>query len=164
MQAVLVEKESGRLVIGDWEEPGVGGNDILIRGEATAINRADLLQKSGKYPPPPGESTILGLEIAGVVEAVGSTVTRWQVGDRVCALLPGGGYAAKARVPSGQVMAVPQGLSFEQAAAIPEVFLTAWFFVGIFSEERSMPESRMALPYPFPAGSLEIARHIRQCD
>ena len=126
MQAVLVEKESQRLTVGDWQDPILGDEDILISGKATAINRADLLQKSGKYPPPPGESIILGLEMAGVVKAVGAAVSHWQVGDRVCALLPGGGYAAKAKVPSGLAMAIPEGLSFEQAAAIPEVFVTAY--------------------------------------
>ena len=126
MKAVLVEKESQRLTIGDWQDPILGDEDLLIGGRATTLNRADLLQKIGKYPPPPGESTILGLEMAGVIEAVGAAVSQWQAGDRVCALLPGGGYAAKAKVPSGQVMAIPDGLSFEHAAAIPEVFLTAY--------------------------------------
>jgi len=130
MKAVLVEQSSHRLVIGGWQDPVLGDQDLLIDGRATALNRADLLQKIGKYPPPPGESTILGLEMAGVVEAVGPAVTRWKVGDRVCALLPGGGYAEKARVPAGQVMAIPEGLSFEHAAALPEVFLTA--FLNIF--------------------------------
>jgi len=130
MKAVLVEQSSHRLVTGDWKDPVPGDHDILIDGRATALNRADLLQKVGKYPPPPGESTILGLEMAGVVEAVGAAVTHWKVGDRVCALLPGGGYAEKAKVPAGQVMAIPEGLSFEHAAALPEVFLTA--FLNIF--------------------------------
>ncbi len=130
MKAVLVEQGSHRLVLEDWQDPVPGDHDILISGRATALNRADLLQKIGKYPPPPGESTILGLEMAGLVESVGSAVTRWKVGDRVCALLPGGGYAEKAKVPAGQVMAIPEGLSFEHAAALPEVFLTA--FLNIF--------------------------------
>lgn len=75
----------------------MGKEDILVSVKATALNRADLLQKIGKYPPPPGESTVLGLEIDGVVEAVGSAVKHWSIGDRVCALLPGGGHAAKGK-------------------------------------------------------------------
>ncbi len=126
MKAVLVEQDGQRLSIGDWQDPVPAEVDILIGGRATALNRADLLQKIGKYPPPPGESTILGLEVAGVVEAVGPAVKQWAVGDRVCALLPGGGYAAKVRVPAGLAMRIPDRLSFEEAAAIPEVFLTAY--------------------------------------
>lgn len=130
MKAVLVEQETQRLYIGDWEDPIMGEDDILVSARTTALNRADLLQKIGKYPPPPGESTVLGLEMAGVVEAVGSAVKQWAIGDRVCALLPGGGYAAKVKVPSGLAIPIPDGISFEEAAAIPEVFLTA--FLNIF--------------------------------
>jgi tumor protein p53-inducible protein 3 len=126
MKAVLVEQDGQRLSIGDWLDPVPAEGDILIGGRATALNRADLLQKIGKYPPPPGESTILGLEVAGVVEAVGPAVQQWSVGDRICALLPGGGYAEKVRVPAGLAMRIPDRLSFEEAAAIPEVFLTAY--------------------------------------
>jgi NADPH:quinone reductase-like Zn-dependent oxidoreductase len=81
------------------------------------------------HRPPPGESTVLGLEIAGFVEAVGSAVKQWAIGDRVCALLTGGGYAAKVKVPGGLAMTIPERFSFEEAAAIPEVFLTASFDV-----------------------------------
>ncbi len=130
MKAVLVDKKHNHLVIGNWEDPAIGEDDILVSAKSTALNRADLLQKIGKYPPPPGESTILGLEVAGVVEAVGPSVKQWKIGDRVCALLPGGGYAEKVKVPSGLAIAVPDNLSFEKAAAIPEVFLTA--FLNIF--------------------------------
>ena len=126
MKAVLVDKETRRLYIGDWQDPVMGEEDILVSVKATALNRADLVQKIGKYPPPPGESTVLGLEMAGVVEAVGPLVRRWSVGDRVCALLPGGGYAAKVKVPASLALRIPDGFSFEQAAAIPEVFLTAY--------------------------------------
>jgi NADPH:quinone reductase-like Zn-dependent oxidoreductase len=94
MKAVLVDKYTGRLSVGDWEDPLMGEEDILVSAKATALNSADLLQKIGKYPPPQGESTVLGLEMSGVVEAVGSAVKQWAIGDRVCALLSGGGYAA----------------------------------------------------------------------
>lgn len=126
MKAVLVEKNTQRLFVGDWEDPVIGDEDILVSTKATALNRADLLQKIGKYPPPPGESTVLGLEMAGVVEAIGSAVKQWRIGDRVCALLPGGGYAAKVKVPAGLALRIPDRLTFEEAAALPEVFLTAY--------------------------------------
>lgn len=126
MKAVLVEHDTQRLSVGDWEEPIMGVDDILVSAKATAINRADLLQKIGKYPPPAGESTVLGLEVAGVVGEVGSAVQQWAIGDRVCALLPGGGYAAKVKVPAGLALRIPDEFSFEEAAAIPEVFMTAY--------------------------------------
>lgn len=126
MKAVLVEKNTQLLFVGDWENPVIGEQDILVSTKATALNRADLLQKIGKYPPPAGESTVLGLEMAGVVEAIGSAVKQWRIGDRVCALLPGGGYAEKVKVPAGLALRIPDGLSFEEAAALPEVFLTAY--------------------------------------
>ncbi|WP_026074144.1 NAD(P)H-quinone oxidoreductase [Brevibacillus massiliensis] len=126
MKAVLVDQESKRLYIGEWEEPAISADDLLVKVEATALNRADLAQRRGSYPPPPGASPILGLEMAGVVEQVGANVSGWQPGDRVFALLPGGGYAERVSVPAAMAMRIPEGMSFEQAAAIPEVFLTAY--------------------------------------
>jgi putative PIG3 family NAD(P)H quinone oxidoreductase len=108
---------------------------IAIR--ATAVNRADLLQAAGRYPPPPGASEVLGLECAGVVAEVGSAVKGWAAGDRVMALLPGGGYAGEVEVHHGSAMHVPDGLSDEEAAAIPEVFLTA--FSNLFLLARLQP-------------------------
>ena len=113
-----------------WKEkpdPDLKKDQVLIRIKASAINRADLLQRSGNYPVPPGASPIHGLESAGVVEEVGGQVKNFRKGDEVCALLAGGGYAEKVSVPSGQVLKVPKGFSFEQAAALPEVFATAYF-------------------------------------
>ena len=113
-----------------WEEnpdPDLKKDEVLIRIKASAINRADLLQRSGNYPVPPGASPILGLECSGIVEEVGGQVKNLIKGDEVCALLAGGGYAEKVSVPSGQVLKVPKGFSFEQAAALPEVFATAYF-------------------------------------
>ena len=113
-----------------WKEnldPDLKKDEVLIRIKASAINRADLLQRSGNYPVPPGASSILGLECAGVVEEVGGQVKNFKKGDEVCALLAGGGYAEKVSVPSGQVLKIPKGFSFEQAAALPEVFATAYF-------------------------------------
>ena len=126
MKAVLVDDATHELSIGEVPDPVPGDDDLLVRVKATALNRADLLQRVGKYPPPPGASEILGLEMAGVVERVGKNVRSWSAGDRVSALLPGGGYAQKVVVPQGMAMAVPEGLSWTEAASIPEVFLTAY--------------------------------------
>jgi NADPH:quinone reductase-like Zn-dependent oxidoreductase len=135
MKAVLVNSDRQSLYIGDWAEPEMGPEDLIVRVKATALNRADLMQKAGKYPPPQGESPILGLEMAGIVERVGSKVIKWKEGDRVCALLPGGGYAEKVKIPGEMAIPIPEGISFEEAAAIPEVFLTAYlnvFMLGGF--------------------------------
>ncbi|HET6568731.1 MAG TPA: NAD(P)H-quinone oxidoreductase [Rhodothermales bacterium] len=128
MKAVLVREAGGadNLYLGEAPRPAPAPGEILVRVHATALNRADILQREGKYPPPEGASPILGLEMAGAVETVGAAVDRWRPGDRVCALLPGGGYAEYVAVPQDVAMAVPPALSFEDAAAIPEVFLTAY--------------------------------------
>lgn len=128
MQAVRVRTFGGpeQLELGYWPKPEPGLREVLVRVAATALNRADTLQRSGKYPPPPGESPVLGLEMAGVVEAAGAEVTLWKTGDRVCGLLGGGGYAQYAVIHEEMAMRIPDELSFEQAAAIPEVWLTAY--------------------------------------
>lgn len=133
MKAVLVDEGNERLYIGEHEKPEPSEDELLVKVKATALNRADLLQKKGHYPPPAGASPILGLEMAGVIEEIGSHVTGWSEGDRVCALLPGGGYAEYVTIPASMAMRIPENLSFEQAAAIPEVFLTAYmnlFWLG----------------------------------
>lgn len=107
-------------------EPACGPDDVLIKVAAAGINRADLLQRDGKYPPPPGASAILGLEAAGVISAVGSDVGGWKPGDKVCALLAGGGYAAAAACPHQMLLPVPDGWSMIQAAAFPEAYFTAY--------------------------------------
>src|SRR5512139_888543 len=114
------------LHIAHHPDPVMKDDELLVRIRATALNRADLLQRRGKHPPPKGAPDILGLETAGEVTAVGKTAGDWKIGDRVCALLPGGGYAELVSIPSGLAMRIPENLSFEQAAAIPEVFLTAY--------------------------------------
>lgn len=126
MKAVLVDEHTKRLSIGETADPQITDDGLLVRVQATALNRADLLQKRGLYPPPQGASSILGLEMAGVVEEVGGNVTGFKPGDRVCALLPGGGYAERAAIPAGMAIRIPDSFSFEEAAAIPEVFLTAY--------------------------------------
>lgn len=126
MKAVLIDEITKDLYIGQATDPVCGGNELLVRVKATSLNRADLLQREGKYPPPKGESTILGLEMAGIVEQVGEQVTDWEIGDRVFALLPGGGYAEKVVIPSKMAMRIPDNISYTVAAAIPEAFLTAY--------------------------------------
>ncbi len=101
-------------------------DEVLVRVAAASVNRPDLLQRQGKYPPPPGASPILGLDVAGDVVAVGSQVRRWRIGDRVCALVSGGGYAEYCAAPAEQCLPVPHGLSLVEAAAIPETFFTVW--------------------------------------
>lgn len=118
-----------------WEDvPDVehGAEDAVVKVAATAVNRADLSQARGHYPPPPGASPILGLEMAGTIEAVGDAVKGWQIGDRVCALLPGGGYAEKAAVPADMLLKLPNEWSFVQGTAVPEVWYTA--FINLFWE------------------------------
>ena len=107
-------------------EPSPGPGQVAIRVRATAVNRADLMQRAGLYPPPPGASDILGLECAGEISALGSGVSQWRVGDRVCALLAGGGYGETVVSHQDHVLPVPEGLDFFEAAALPEVFATAW--------------------------------------
>jgi len=100
--------------------------EILIKVSAAGVNRADLLQAAGNYPPPPGASPILGLEVSGVIAAHGSGVSDWNVGQEVCSLLAGGGYAQYVAAPAGQVMPIPAGVSLRDAAALPEVACTVW--------------------------------------
>ena len=128
MKAAIVERpgDENALKIGEVAEPAIKPDEILIRVRAAGVNRADILQRQGFYPPPPGASEIIGLECAGEVAAVGAGVIGWKTGDRAMALLPGGGYAEKAAVHYGSAMKIPASLSFEEAAGIPEVFLTVF--------------------------------------
>jgi tumor protein p53-inducible protein 3 len=132
MKAILIDKpgNEGVLKLGDYDDPVPGPNDLLISVRCAGINRADLMQRQGFYPPPAGASPILGLECAGVVTALGNEVRGWRVGDRAMALLPGGGYAEKAIVHQGSAMHVAAAVRDEEAAGIPEVYLTA--FLNLF--------------------------------
>ena len=112
-----------------WErvpDPTPGPSEVIVEVAATAVNRADLLQRQGFYPPPPGASEILGLECAGTIQSVGPALTLDRIGERVTALLAGGGYATKVAVPVGQLMSVPEGIDIVTAAGLPEVACTAW--------------------------------------
>ncbi|MHB1064725.1 MAG: NAD(P)H-quinone oxidoreductase [Georgenia sp.] len=115
------------LELTDHLDPRPGPDEVLVRVAAAGVNRADLLQAAGHYPPPPGASDILGLEVSGTVEEVGSEVTTWQLGDRVAALLAGGGYAELVAVPVGQLLPVPEHLDLLDAGALPESVCTAWW-------------------------------------
>lgn len=128
MRATVVEGtgREARMTWADVPDPVVGAGEVLVRVRATAVNRADILQRKGFYPSPPGASTILGLECSGTVEALGDGVESWSVGDEVCALLSGGGYAELVAVPAGQLMPVPDGVDLVTAAALPEVVCTVW--------------------------------------
>ena len=125
MRAITVEGP-GQLRWQEAPDPRVGPGEVLLAVTAAGINRADLLQAAGKYPPPPGASEILGLEVSGRVADVGAGVTELTVGQPVCALLAGGGYAEYVAVPAGQVMPVPAGVELADAAALPEVACTVW--------------------------------------
>ena len=132
MRAIVIEKpgDESVLQLGEAPSPTLGPDDLRIRVAACAVNRADLLQRQGAYPPPPGASPILGLECAGTVSELGANVRGFAMGERVMALLAGGGYAEEVVVHAGSAMKVPSALSFEEAAAIPEVFLTV--FLNVF--------------------------------
>ncbi len=114
------------LSVGEVDEPTPAAGEVLLDVVATAVNRADTLQRQGFYPPPPGAPDTIGLECSGRVAALGDGVEGWSVGDEVCALLAGGGYAERVAVPAGQVMPVPAGVSLLEAAALPEVAATVW--------------------------------------
>jgi putative PIG3 family NAD(P)H quinone oxidoreductase len=135
VRAVVASGPGGPEVLSVTDLPDVepGAGEVAIAVVASAVNRPDLLQRQGFYPPPPGASEVLGLECSGTIAAVGEGVTGWSVGDECCALLAGGGYASRVVVPAGQVMPVPAGVSLAQAASLPEVVCTVWsnaFMIG----------------------------------
>tara|TARA_R110000772_G_scaffold16946_7_gene47709 strand:+ start:927 stop:1901 length:975 start_codon:yes stop_codon:yes gene_type:complete len=125
MKATIFE-DGAPLRWGDVEAPVVKPGEVLVEVAAAGLNRADLVQRAGAYPPPPGASTILGLEIAGTVKALGDGVTRWKIGDAVCGLLSGGGYAELASVDQGSLLPIPAGMDMVNAACLPEALFTVW--------------------------------------
>src|SRR5215213_625068 len=138
MRAITVSEPGGPDVL-TWAEvpdPECGPGGVLIDVVASAVNRADLLQRQGHYPPPPGASDVLGLECSGIVREVGEGVTEWRRGDEVCALLAGGGYAERVAVPAGQVLPRPAGVELATAAALPEVTCTVWSNVFMLARLR----------------------------
>jgi putative PIG3 family NAD(P)H quinone oxidoreductase len=139
MHAITIAKPGGPEVL-RWSEvpdPKPKAGEVLIDVAASAVNRADLMQRQGKYPPPPGAPEYPGLECSGTIVALGRGVSEWSVGDEVCALLVGGGYAERVAVPAAQVLPVPDGVSLLEAAALPEVACTVWS--NVFSLARLNP-------------------------
>lgn len=128
MRAITIPEfgDEDALVPADVPAPQPGGGEVLIDVAAAGVNRADLMQRQGLYPPPKGESDLPGLEVSGTIGALGDGVEGWSVGDQVCALLAGGGYAEQVVVPAGQLLPVPAGVDLVDAAALPEVVCTVW--------------------------------------
>lgn len=139
MKAVLIDGFGGVevLKVAESERPAAGAGQVLVKVFATSINRPDLVQREGKYPPPPGDSEILGLEVAGIIEELGDGVTGWQKGERVMTLVGGGGYAEYAVAYAGHLMRIPESMSFEEAACVCESYITAFlnvFMIGEFKD------------------------------
>ena len=164
MRAIVTRGTGGPevLAVGEAERPSPGPDEVLVRVAATAVNRADVSQRQGNYPPPPGESPILGLEVAGRIEAVGDGVERWRVGDRVMTLVGGGGYAEYALAPASTLLAVPERFDLVTAAAIPEVFITA--YLNIF-REAALRQNETVLIHGGASGvgtaAIQLARRLR---
>lgn len=144
MRAVVVTRPGGPevLEVREVPDPVPQPDEVLVRVAAAGINRADLLQRQGNYPPPKGAPDFLGMECSGTIVAVGETVAGWSVGDEVCALLAGGGYAELVAVPVGQLMPVPSGVQLVDAAALPEVTCTVWSMVFGRDAGRLQPGER----------------------
>ena len=131
MKAITVQADQS-LAWQEVETPALGDDEVRLRVRTAGVNRADLAQRSGNYPPPAGAPETLGLEVAGEISELGSNVTGWRKGDRVCVLLTGGGYAEQVTAPAPLLMPIPEGWSFEEAGGMPEVFFTA--FLNLFLE------------------------------
>ncbi|WP_420111754.1 NAD(P)H-quinone oxidoreductase [Pseudactinotalea sp.] len=161
MRALVQDEDSGELVLGEVPDLVPGPGQVLVTVHAAGVNRADLLQREGRYPPPQGESPLIGLEVAGTVAGLGTDVTGWSIGDRVCALLPSGGYAEQVVVPAGLLMPVPERLSLQEAAGIPETFLTAYLNLVTIAGLRA---GETALIHAGASGvgtsAIQIAREI----
>jgi NADPH2:quinone reductase len=143
MKAVLLDGFGGLdvLKVGAAERPKPAEGQVLVKVVATSVNRPDLVQREGKYPPPPGDSEILGLEVSGTIEELGPGVTGWQVGDRVMSLVGGGGYAEYAVAYASHLMRIPESMSFEEAACVCESYITAFlnvFMIGGLKDNNSV--------------------------
>ena len=126
IEIIKHDNKANLLTVGSCAKPEIASNEVLIKTIAAGVNRADIFQKNGLYPPPPGSSDILGLEVAGTIAQIGKDVTGFNVGDRVCALLEGGGYAEYAAAPATQTLHLPENLDFIQGASLPEALFTAY--------------------------------------
>ncbi len=167
MKALLVDQhsESPTMKLGEYPDPEPGDHELLVKIKSTALNRADLLQKKSKYPVPEGESPIMGLEMSGIVEAVGKGVRRFNEGDCVFGLLGGGGYAEYCTIHEEMAIPMPDYLSFEEAAAIPEVFLTAYQALMWLGE---LKEKETVLIHAGASGvgtaAIQIAKKIKKAQ
>ena len=148
MKAIIVS-DNKNLLWSEAKKPKILDDEVLIKIKATAVNRADVVQKNGFYPPPPGASEILGLECSGVIEAIGKNVKKRKVGEKVCALLAGGGYAQYASCPEQQAVPAPEGISLTEAASLPEVYATCW--LNLF-HEANMKEGDVVLIHAGASG------------
>ncbi len=117
--------------------PVIGADDVLIKVDYAGVNRPDILQRAGSYAPPPSASPIMGLEVSGTIAALGASVTQWKIGDAVCALTPGGGYAEYCAAPAAHCLPIPTGLSMLEAAGVPENFLTGWVNVLVTCKRKA---------------------------
>ena len=157
----IVAESPDRLAWQPVPDPAPTAGEVLIKVTAAGVNRADLLQAAGKYPPPPGTSEIMGLEVSGTIEAVGDNVTHWTPGQQVCALLTGGGYAEYVAVPAGQVLPLPGGVALPHAAALPEVACTVWSNLVMTASLRA---SRLLLVHGGASGigthAIQVARAL----
>jgi len=165
MKALLVNNQSDEPVMefGDYPTPEPDENELLVKVKSTALNRADLLQKKGKYPVPDGESPIMGLEMSGIVESVGKGVNKYKEGDRVFGLLGGGGYAEYCTIHEEMALSIPDFMSFEEAAAIPEVFLTAYqalMWLGELKDEETVLIHAGASGVGTAA--IQLAKHLKK--
>lgn len=143
MRAVVVKQpgDADVLRVAEVPRPTPAPGEVLIRVVAAGVNRADLIQRKGHYPPPAGVSDLLGLEVSGHVAAVGTQASRWRVGDAVCALLGGGGYAEYCVAPQGQLLPIPQGVSVVDAASLPEAAFTVW--ANLFDTQMLRPKESL---------------------
>ena len=163
MRAITIPEFGGpeALVLADVDPPRPDAGEVVVRVAAAGVNRADTLQRQGHYPPPAGASPVPGLEVSGVVEALGPGVEEWAVGDQVCALLAGGGYAERVRVPAGQLLPVPTGVSLVDAAALPEVVCTVWSNVVLAAD---LQPGEMLLVHGGSSGigtmAIQLAREL----
>jgi NADPH2:quinone reductase len=145
MKAIRIDNPGPdyRLVLGDAPKPALKAGEVLIKVAAAGLNHADLAQGQGRYPPPPGASEILGMEVSGTIAELGDGVSGWHVGDEVCALVAGGGYAEFSAAPAECVLPVPRGVSLVDAAGLPEVFFTVW--TNLFDSARLKPGERVLI-------------------
>ena len=145
MKAIAIENPgpSYVLTMAEVEKPVAGPGEVLIKVAAAGLNHADMAQAKGMYPPPPGASPILGMEVSGTVEALGEGVSNCEIGDAVCALLPGGGYAEYAVASALCVLPVPSGVSLVDAAALPEVHFTVW--TNLIDSARLKPDETVLI-------------------